>query len=147
MTEAELIEKQRVLEGKAYYLMKVGMFYHAYENGAFALARLMDYRVKRKVRKGEKVVLVAGFPVGCLEKVSGKMFEAGIDIRPVSDNDNLFLFSGADGTPDESYVDRREKEPDVLLQVGELIRSFNLGGSTPLEAMNFVDRLQRMLHS
>lgn len=52
MTEQELIRKQEEGGNETLYLMKVGMFFHAYDAGAFALARLMHYRVKRKARKG-----------------------------------------------------------------------------------------------
>ena len=62
MTEQELIRKQEEGGNETLYLMKVGMFFHAYDAGAFALARLMHYRVKRKARKGGREVLVAGFP-------------------------------------------------------------------------------------
>ena len=46
MTEQELIRKQEEGGNETLYLMKVGMFFHAYDAGAFALARLMHYRVK-----------------------------------------------------------------------------------------------------
>ncbi len=40
----------------AFYLMAVCMFYHAYGNGAFALARATGYCVLRKHRKGGDIL-------------------------------------------------------------------------------------------
>ena len=59
MTEQELIDRQRARNDGTFYLMKVGMFYHAYDAGAYALARTMGYRVKCKPRKGGDGVLVS----------------------------------------------------------------------------------------
>ena len=36
MTEQELIDRQRARSDGTFYLMKVGMFYHAYDAGAYA---------------------------------------------------------------------------------------------------------------
>ena len=77
MTEQELIKKQEEGGNSTLYLMKVGMFFHAYEAGAFALARLMHYRVKRKARKGGREVLMAGFPADRLEVVAERIVAAG----------------------------------------------------------------------
>ena len=73
MTEQELIRKQEEGGNETLYLMKVGMFFHAYDAGAFALARLMHYRVKRKARKGGREVLVAGFPADSPPTVAGRI--------------------------------------------------------------------------
>ena len=72
MTEQELIDRQRARNDGTFYLMKVGMFYHAYDAGAYALARTMGYRVKCKPRKGGDGVLVSGFPIASLEKVAAR---------------------------------------------------------------------------
>ena len=66
MTEKEILQQQEVNEQKAFYLIAVGMFYHAYGNGAFALARATGYRVLRKHRKHGDI-LTCGFPANQLE--------------------------------------------------------------------------------
>ena len=48
MTEKEVLQQQDANQQKAFYLIAVGMFYHAYGCGAFALARATGYRVLRK---------------------------------------------------------------------------------------------------
>jgi hypothetical protein len=39
MTEKEILQQQETNGQKSFYLIAVGMFYHAYGCGAFALAR------------------------------------------------------------------------------------------------------------
>ena len=45
MTEKEILQEQETIGQTAFYLIAVGMFYHAYGCGAFALARATGYRV------------------------------------------------------------------------------------------------------
>ena len=51
MTEKEILQQQETNGQKTFYLIAVGMFYHAYGCGAFALARATGYSVLRKHRK------------------------------------------------------------------------------------------------
>lgn len=94
MTEQELIEKQQQSDNGATYLMKVGMFFHAYEAGAFALARATGYRIKRKPRKGGREVLVAGFPAESLDTVISKLEVAGATVT--RHNDTFVEIAGLD---------------------------------------------------
>jgi hypothetical protein len=50
MTEKEILQQQESNGQTAFYLMAVGMFYHAYGCGAFALSRATGYRVLSKHR-------------------------------------------------------------------------------------------------
>ena len=61
--------------------MAVGMFYHAYGCGAFALSRATGYRVLRKQRKHGDV-LVCGFPASQLDTVLQRIREAGEVVKP-----------------------------------------------------------------
>lgn len=61
MTEKEILQQQESNGQTAFYLMAVGMFYHAYGCGAFALSRATGYRVLRKHRKHGDI-LTCGFP-------------------------------------------------------------------------------------
>ena len=47
MTEKEILQQQEANDQIAFYLIAVGMFYHAYGCGAFALSRATGYRVLR----------------------------------------------------------------------------------------------------
>lgn len=146
MTEQELIEKQQQSDNGATYLMKVGMFFHAYDAGAFALARATGYHVKRKPRKGGREVLVAGFPAESLNTVISKLEVAGATVT--RHNDNFVEVVGLDGTPDEEMVDAGTVKdiadpPTSDTAWKNRILNFDLGNSTPLAAMNLVAELQR----
>ena len=95
MTEKEILQQQEGNGQKAFYLMAVGMFYHAYGCGAFALARATGYRVLRKHRKGGDI-LVCGFPANQLETVLQRIREAGGEVEAAGEK--AFLFGFADLT-------------------------------------------------
>lgn len=154
MTERELIAKQEAGNNKTLFLMKVGMFFHAYEAGAFALARLMHYRVKRKARKGGQQVLVAGFPVERLPVVAERIKAAGGKVLTLTDT--WVEFAGPDCTADAALVDgpktvavdksqtATERKADGWKQ---RILNYDLSQSTPLQAMNFLADVQTELKS
>ena len=101
MTEREILDRQEQTGNQQFLLVLVGSFLHAYGNGAFALARVTGYRVRRKQRKwGE--VLVVGFPIAQLDLVRQQLRDAGADVEQV--DDKTFLFRGIDGTPDPQMV-------------------------------------------
>ena len=109
MTEKEILQQQEVNEQKAFYLIAVGMFYHAYGCGAFALARATGYRVLRKHRKGGDI-LVCGFPANQLDMVLQRIREAGSEVEQTAEK--TFLFRGLDGTPDENMIS--EQKPQTV---------------------------------
>jgi len=101
MTEKEILQLQEANGQKAFYLVAVGMFYHAYGCGAFALSRATGYRVLRKQCKcGD--VLVCGFPANQLDTVLQRIREAGGEVEQTGEK--TFLFRGLDGMPDESMI-------------------------------------------
>ena len=154
MTEKEILQQQESNGQKAFYLMAVGMFYHAYGCGAFALSRATGYRVLRKHRKHGDI-LVCGFPANQLDTVLQRIREAGGEVEPAGEK--AFLFHGLDGTADDRLI--AEQKPQTVISpqkekplseasfswlVDELL-SFNLSLSTPMDAMNLIARLQRRL--
>lgn len=147
MTEKELIEKQAATENRTVYLMKAGLFFHAYNAGAYVLARVMGYRIKRKIRKGGTEILTAGFPVDSLEKVTSCLEEAGGTV--VRHSDRWVEVSGLDGSPEDALVDKAETtfrgKSDPSEQWKQEILTFDLVRATPLEAMNFLDGIQKKM--
>lgn len=147
MKGAIIIEMQKNSSGKNMYLVKVGMFYHAYDSAAFAIARLMHYKVKRKHRRcGD--VLVAGFPIPQLENIIKKIVEAGGMM--VEKNDDYIVFSGIDSSADNSLVvDDVQKQTSNIKFVDtplrEAIRNYDLMNSSPMNAMNFISILKAMI--
>lgn len=149
MTEQELIKKQEAGGNATLYLMKVGMFFHAYEAGAFALARLMHYRVKRKARKGGRQVLVAGFPADSLPTVAERIEAAGGKV--LSKTDVWVEFTGLDATQDDTLIDdtpagAKKTVPENPTREWERkIMAYDLSCATPLDALNFLAGIQKEL--
>ena len=154
MTEKEILQQQETNGQTAFYLIAVGMFYHAYGCGAFALSRATGYRVLRKQRKRGDI-LVCGFPTSQLDTALQRIREAGGEVEQTGEK--TFLFRGLDGTADEKLI--AEQKPQTVTSppkdvpqseapfswlVDELL-SFNLSLSTPMDAMNLIARLQRRL--
>ena len=149
MTEQELIKKQEENGNSTLYLMKVGMFFHAYNAGAFALARLMHYRVKRKARKGGREVLMAGFPADRLEAVTKRIAAEGGKV--LAQTDTWVEFAGLDGTSDDGLVDDVPAAMNGTAPAGsadkwkQKILDYDLSCSTPLDALNFLAGVLREL--
>lgn len=161
MTEKDILEKQAQNGNREFYMILVGRFLHAYEGGAFALSRVMGYRVIRKHRKTGDV-LVAGFPIDQFDLVRGRIREAGGEIEDMGTN--TWVFRGLDGTPDERMVcepQQKHQAPDAsrisqpsmvaapaaTTWLEETIMSFNLSASTPMQAMLFLNDVQQRLRS
>ena len=157
MTEKEILQLQDENQQTAFYLIAVGMFYHAYGCGAFALARATGYRVLRKHRKHGDI-LTCGFPANQLEMVLQRIREAGGEVEQTGEK--TFLFRGLDGTADEKLVKQDPTHSPSPEKGGELrgdsprragdwladeLLSFNLSLSTPMDAMNLIARLQKRL--
>ena len=149
--EQELINRQEESGNEVLCLMKMGFFFHAYNAGAYALARVMKYRVRKKVRRSGLEMITAGFPVDNLQSVLECIKAAGG--RILSQTDDYVEFTAIDCTSDGIMVIEKEKKakvlaPDEPLQESELakiIRSYDLSRSTPLDAMSFIVRLQTLL--
>ena len=151
MTEKEVLEKQEANGNQAFYLIQIGSFVHAYGHGAFALSRATGYRVRVKHRKmGD--LLMSGFPVMRMEQVKAKIEEAGGQIVAMPDG-KTWTFRGIDGTPEEAMVtEKRAVAPktsnEALVSKAKIIidnlMDFDLMHSTPMDAMNFVNYLQRI---
>lgn len=151
MTEQECIQKQQEYGEGFFMVVKSGNFYNAYGCGAFALARATGYRVMRRLRKGGRFVLTTGFPLSRLDYVlaqieakGGKIEQCGCDV---------FFFSGVDGSEDMMLVseqkpaDFHKEKTNTVDDLREEILAFNLSRSTPMEAMIFIDNLQKRLLS
>lgn len=153
MTENELVQRQQEYGDKRFVVTKSGKFFSAYGCGAFALARATGYRVMRRQRKGGHFVLTTGFPEGRIENVLEQIVACGGRIEERSEES--FIFSGIDGRWDETLVveqkpteSRKEKNNGLRTDennLHDLILSFDLSRSTPMEAMNFIDRLQKRI--
>lgn len=149
MTEKEIIAKQAENGNTLFYLQKSGLFFRAFDGGAFVLARVSGYSVVRHRRK-EGDVLIAGFPEASLPKVMEQFAANGIELTPQSDTGALFLFRGGDPTPDESMVTvAKEKVAEAdstdyiyLKDLRKDLLAINVADCTPQEAMAHLRNLQ-----
>ena len=151
--EQELIKKQEESGNEVLCLMKIGYFFHAYNAGAYALARVMKYRVRKKVRRSGLEMITAGFPADNLQAVLEFITAAGGQI--LSQTDDWIEFTGIDCTSDGIVVVEPEKKPKVPKvpegssqesDLAKIIRSFDLSHSTPLDAIVFIGHLQTLVH-
>jgi hypothetical protein len=147
--EQELINRQEESGNEVLCLMKIGFFFHAYNAGAYALARVMNYRVARKVRRSGLEMMTAGFPSEKLPSVLESITAAGG--RILSQTDDCVEFTGVDYTPDGVVVIEKEKKVKVLAgspqetDLSKIIRSYDLSRSTPIDAMLFIAKLQALV--
>lgn len=88
--------------------------------------------------------LTTGFPESRLEQVKAWIRDAGGIVSEVTDAG--FVFSGIDGSADEGLVTDEccRKESTSELDLREMILSFDLSHSTPMDAMVFIDKLQKL---
>jgi hypothetical protein len=152
MTEHDILIQQKLLPEEDCLLIMVDGFYQAYGLGAFALARVMKYRVLRRHRPwGE--VLTCGFPDLVLAKVCLRLRKTRADVELLGDN--AFLVHGLNGEPDESQVWDADdddtpmtSEPTLCVTedwLADAVTGFNAEEATPEEAMLFVKTLQKRL--
>lgn len=145
MKELELIEKQKSGDNKYLYLVKVGMFYHAYDAAAYAISRLMHYKIKRKHRRGGDV-LVAGFPISGIQKAIDMITSAGGEVS--KEAEDVIVFSGIDASADEKMiVEEKEIKQNMAINypLVDAIKSFDLMNSSPMNAMHFISVLKSMV--
>lgn len=145
MKELELIEKQKSSDNKYLYLVKVGMFYHAYDAAAYAISRLMHYKIKRKHRRGGDV-LVAGFPISGIQKAIDMITLAGGEVS--KEAEDAIVFSGIDASVDEDMiVEEKENKKNMAINypLVDAIKSFDLMNSSPMNAMHFISVLKSMV--
>ena len=145
MKELELIEKQKSDDNKYLYLVKVGMFYHAYDAAAYAISRLMHYKIKRKHRRGGDV-LVAGFPISGIQKAIDMITSAGGEVS--KEAEDVIVFSGIDASADEKMiVEEKEIKQNMAINypLVDAIKSFDLMNSSPMNAMHFISVLKSMV--
>ena len=147
--EQELISRQEESGNEVLCLMKIGFFFHAYNAGAYALARVMNYRVARKVRRSGLEMMTAGFPSEKLPSVLESITAAGG--RILSQTDDCVEFTGVDYTPDGVVVIEKEKKVKILAgspqetDLSKMILSYDLYRSSPMDAMLFIAKLQALV--
>lgn len=98
MTEKEICELQHENDNTELYLQLSGMFWRAFDGGAFALARVTGYKVIR--RKSGRPML--GFPQSALDWVLAETGSKGISWQRTADG--LYTFTGGNPAEDPSLI-------------------------------------------
>ena len=152
MTERDIIAQQEAADVR--YLMQVGMFVHAYEGAAFAVARVTGYQI-RTVHRRAGDIRVLGFGVAQLPAVVKRLQAAGITVR--QETDGLWIFTGGDTTEDASLIAPAKPAKQRRAEAAEEssvssdssdsllaeVLGYNLAASTPMAAMLFLSELQQ----
>ena len=145
MKESEIINEQNSCQNEKLYLLKVGMFFHAYNAGAYAIAHLMHYKVRQKHRKCGADILISGFPAERLPVVIDSILSSGGLI--FEQTDSTVVFSVAEISFDKSLeIEDQCAESGGDTDLVSVIRNFDLLNSSPMDTLNFVSRLKTMIH-
>jgi len=139
------------------FLMRVGLFFQAYGRATFVVARLMGYKIRRVHRTWGDILLL-GFNALQLDTVRSKMLQHGIALTKEDNEGNLWSFEGGDDTVDETMVQEptpKNPSPSTPVTVppqmpdnddralAAEVLGFNLASATPMEAMLFLNELQK----
>ncbi len=150
------LQMQQLVGCEEYLLIPINGFYYAYGAGAFALSRVMEYRVVRR-RSQDGDVLTCGFPDMLLAQVLNRLGRAGAEIEMM--DDQVFLFRGLDGTPDDVMIwDSEDAEDNIVIDkeppanvavdwLADAVMGFNAKEATPTDALTFIKTVQGQLRS
>ena len=153
MTERELIQQRQELGDSRFLVTRSGKFFSAYGCGAFALARATGYRVMHRGHEQAKCCAHTDCGKPCRES-DGTDNSRRRENRPAGRRFfRLFRHrrqrSGGVGLHPEETEGRQDRKGskssyDNSLQA--MILSFDLSRSTPMDAMNFIDLLQKRIY-
>jgi hypothetical protein len=157
MTLKEKLDRE---DGKRINLYKQGIFWTAYEQSAALLCRVKDLKVKVMSNKTNGRVLVVGFPEVTrehLQKIFGPM-ESEDDLRygyftqaaaltaeEMKNFRGKYLATSLDNQLGAD--DQPPSESAILSLIGTRIRTYPLSERTPMQAMYFLQELQRLLQT
>ena len=155
MTIKEAIELQDTTGNL--YLIRQGLFYRGYNQSAVFLSEVFGCQVLTKeVKSCDRRVFYVGFPASFKNQIvetivlRGGIFE--------NNADDLLVISGITFLYDEIALSLKAKPPrrrstrnknhrEYELSLADEIIGFDLTGSTPVDCMNFIGRLQAQLIS
>lgn len=135
-------------------LYREGLFWRAYERSAYALCtRVHPFKAMKRQLKvlGGETLVVAGFPVSSEDRylqelsLSEKM-ESSITIALDTPMDLADFGKWKNGLPckqaDATATCHTREPPETVVS---MLRGFDVAGSTPLDCMMLVSRLQQMV--
>ena len=145
MTILEKVTLQKQDTSKI-FLFKEGVFYKAYNEGAFLL-REKNYKVAvKKIKNIEKEVLSIGFPVSVFEKLKDEFVFEFYEWYAVYNTNTFF--------DNESYTNWHNKVVKESFKISntvteysiiEQLKKYPLANKTPIEVFMWVANLQKTL--
>ena len=153
MTSKEIIALEASNTG-CINLYKEGLFWRAYERSAYALCtRVHPFKAMKRQLKvlGGEPLVVAGFPTSSEERyLQGLSLSEKTENRITITLDTLIDLADfgkwKDGLPckqaDATTTGHTREPPETVIS---MLRSFDVAGSTPLDCMMLVSRLQQMI--
>ena len=130
------------------FLFKEGVFYKAYNQGAFLL-KDRDYKVAVKhIKSIENEVLSIGFPVSVFEKLKDEFVFEFYEWYAVYNTNTFF--------DNESYTNWHNKvvkesfknsKTEIEYYIVEQLKKYPLANKTPMEVFMWVSNLQKSLNS
>ncbi len=159
----ELIQKQ---ESTGHiFLIRQGLFLRGYNEGALMLEKLLGYKAQRMYLKTCKTeVCVAGFPSSNLDRVIATVERAGGAVADQTDGvveicglnypctpEIILRYKEKEKFMSSASVEKHCRAPDLPLPetlpyeriVAQRVLSYNLSDSTPLEALLFLNSIQK----
>lgn len=161
MNVSECIARQDLTHGKSLFLIRQGLFFHAFGHAAVFLQGVTGYQVKR-VRVGGEDVEKLGFPACVLDGVLRRVTADCPDVEIESLEDGRhWMLSLPEEVAEEIPYERTAERPvfspvplkrgpgkescSIAERIVSLVRSVNLAQTTPLEAFNLLSALQRIV--
>ena len=133
------------------FLFKEGIFYKAYNEGAFLL-RDRNYKVTiKKIKSIENEVLSIGFPVSVFDKIKenkqSKVYDNYVCLQTnIVYNDKMYSEwrdnQAATNSNNSGTSNTKEINNKALI---ESIKNFPLANKTPMEVFMWVANLQKMI--
>lgn len=160
MTISQLIERQNREE--IILLIRQGLFYRGYEQGAALLHDLFGWQVKSRALKScdAETLCYVGFPAPSLGRVLEHITAGGGNAEQLEEG-RLIAITGycrdfdrealqAATTPSVARPRRAAAKPTASSDTAEVLsrlRTFDVVGSTPIQCMNFLVTVQQQLNT
>ena len=131
-------------------LFKEGLFWRGYEQSAYWLHRRFGFKpTKKYIKQLSQEVVSVGFPDASFRKFFPDAQSVGKECMiVVGDKDDGYYTEWKTTLPlRENKLSKQESTNSSAERVAERLRAFALENSTPMDCMNLVAELKRMLNA
>lgn len=135
--------------GKVYFF-KEGIFYKMYnKNAMWFVQKIKAYKIHVKyVKTISQNVYSIGFPIAIFDQFGSRLKEINTVLQDTAENYMLYsvdtkIEDGQYKTWCEQYIDNKKETNSHSLK--DEIKNFDLANKTPMEALEFISKLQKEL--